>query len=94
MDEKELDELLRMEGDNITAIKKTLNKEQQRREINARYYQKHREQILDHNAMKIWCKLCNVKINKGSYQLHKKSQKHKRILEVSHDLIDDSDDEE
>jgi len=73
-----MDNLIEEEND-INEIEKMMRRDQQRQGINARYYQKHREAILWKNALKVKCKLCNVVINKGSHQLHRKSRLHKRL---------------
>jgi hypothetical protein len=79
--------------ENVKTIKKIMTEEEKRKQINAKYYQKHKDEIANHNAMKILCKICNTRINKGSYQLHKKSRLHQSLLQVKLDTINDSDDE-
>jgi hypothetical protein len=80
--------------EDINVINKIIDKDERRKEINAKYYQKHREQITKQNALRIYCKLCKVKINKGSYQLHKKSRLHKNLLQQKLDFIEEESDEE
>ena len=58
---------LREEEEDINEIEKMMKREKQRQEINARYYQRHRNYILLHNAMKVRCKLCDVVIKVFSY---------------------------
>jgi hypothetical protein len=93
--ETEFDDILNNNflKEDINVINKIIDKDERRKEINAKYYQKHREQITKQNALKIYCKLCKVKINKGSYQLHKKSRLHKTLLEQKLEFIEDSDED-
>ncbi len=94
--ETEFDDILNNNilNDDINIIKKIIDNSEKRKQINAKYYQTHKEQITQQNAMKIYCKLCNVKINKGSYQLHKKSRLHKNLLQQKLDFIEEESDEE
>jgi hypothetical protein len=93
--EKEFDDILNNNflKEDINVINKIIDKDERRKEINAKYYQTHKEQITKQNALRIYCKLCKVKINKGSYQLHKKSRLHKTLLEQKLEFIEDSDED-
>lgn len=64
---------------------------EKRKQINAKYYETHKDKILEDNAKRIKCKLCNVSINKGSYPLHKKSRLHQSLLKSKMATVDISD---
>jgi hypothetical protein len=95
---EEWDELLKLNEtpakEDIKKIKKIIDKDKQRSDINARYYQKNKNKILTENAMDIKCKVCDVELKKGSYPYHKKSRLHQRLLKLRLDMIEEESDEE
>ncbi len=82
----ELDELFESESEE--------KKKKKKKKYNEKFYEKNKSKISDQNKRKITCKICGVKINKGSLNLHKKSISHRinkltKLMYKINDKLDD-----